>query len=154
MDLNFSDPKVQKVMDVYQSFWSINKTTAKFAKKNAESFGLSIQQLSILHTLMAFPELTQQELAEKLISPKSTISVGIDKLVEIGLVKREFSKEDRREVKLQLTIKGEEVSKNSSKNSISYQAMLYALDQMPQEDIHSLLRIQKNLLNHLIESGF
>ena len=154
MDLNFNDPKVKQVMEVYQSFWAINKTTANFSKKNAGSFGLSLQQLSILNTLLAFPKLTQQELADKLISSKSTISVGIDKLVKMGLVERKVSEEDRREVKIKLTIKGEEVSKKSSKNSISYKAMLFALDKMPDEDIQSLLRIQKELLNHLIESGF
>ena len=85
MDLNFNDPKVKQVMEVYQSFWAINKTTANLSKKNAESFGLSLQQLSILNTLLVFPKLTQQELADdKLISSKSTISVGIDKLVKMG----------------------------------------------------------------------
>ncbi|MBM7655893.1 MarR family winged helix-turn-helix transcriptional regulator [Neobacillus cucumis] len=154
MDLNFNKPKVKQVQEFYQSLWAINKTTAKLTKKNAESFGLTLQQLSILNTLFAFPELTQQELAERLISSKSTISVGVDKMVKMGLVEREFSEEDRREVKLKLTIKGEEVSKKSSKNSISYKAMLYALEQMPDEDIQSLLRIHKELLNHLIKSGY
>ena len=32
--------------------------------------------------------------------------------------------------------------------------MLSALENMPDEDIQSLLRIQKELLNHLIESGY
>ncbi|MDQ6596439.1 MarR family transcriptional regulator [Bacillus salipaludis] len=154
MDLNYNDPKVKQVIEVYQSFWAINKTTAKLTKKNAENFGLSLQQLSILNTLLAFPELTQQELADRLISAKSTISAGVDKLVEMGLVERGFSEEDRIEVKLKLTSKGEDVSKKSSKNSISYKAMLFALDKMPREDIQSLLRIQNELLNHLIESGF
>jgi DNA-binding MarR family transcriptional regulator len=154
MELDFKDPKVKQVQEVYQSLWAINKTTAKFTKKNAESFGLTLQQLSILNTLFAFPELTQQEIAERLISSKSTISVGVDKLVKMGLVEREFSDEDRREVKLKLTIEGEEVSKKSSRNSISYKAMLSALENMPDEDIQTLLRIQKELLNHLIESGY
>ncbi|WP_379969243.1 MarR family winged helix-turn-helix transcriptional regulator [Ectobacillus sp. sgz5001026] len=154
MDLNFNDPKVKQVMEVYQSFWAINKTTAKLTKKHAESFGLSLQQLSILNTLLAFPELTQQELADKLISSKSTVSVGIDKLVKMELVERKLSVEDRREIKLKLTMKGEEVSKKSSKNSISYRAMLFALDKLPEEDIQSLLRIQKELLKHLMDSGY
>ncbi|WEG12618.1 MarR family transcriptional regulator [Pullulanibacillus sp. KACC 23026] len=154
MDLDFKDPKVRQVQEVYQSFWAINKTTAKFTKKNAENFGLTLQQLSILNTLFTFPELTQQELVERLISSKSTISVGVDKLVNMGLVERKFSEDDRREVKLKLTAKGEEVSKKSSKNSISYKAMLSALENMADEDIKSLLRIQKELLNNLIESGY
>jgi DNA-binding MarR family transcriptional regulator len=154
MELDFKNPKVKQVQEVYQSLWAINKTTAKFTKKNAESFGLTLQQLSILNTLFAFPELTQQEIAERLLSSKSTISVGVDKLVKMGLVERKFSDEDRREVKLKLTAEGEEVSKKSSRNSISYKAMLSALENMPNEDIQSLLRIQNELLNHLIESGY
>lgn len=154
MELDFKDPKIKQVQEVYQSLWAINKKTAKFTKKNAESFGLTLQQLSILNTLYAFPELTQQEIAERLMSSKSTISVGVDKLVKMGLVERGFSDEDRREVKLKLTIEGEEVSKKSSRNSISYKAMLSALENTPDEDIQSLLRIQKELLNHLIKSGF
>ncbi|WML53289.1 MarR family transcriptional regulator [Neobacillus sp. PS3-12] len=154
MGLDFKDPKVKKVQEVYQSLWAINKTTAKFTKKNAESFGLTLQQLSILNTLFASPELTQQEIAERLISSKSTISVGVDKLVKLGLVERETSDEDRREVKLKLSNKGEEVSKASSRNSISYKAMFTALENIPEEDIQSLLRIQKELLNHLINSGY
>lgn len=154
MELNFQDPKVKQVQEVYQSFWSINKTTAKLTKKNAESLGLTLQQLSILNTLFAFPHLTQQELVQRLISSKSTISVGVDKLVKMGLVERAFSDEDRREVKLKLTIKGEEVSKKSSRNSISYKAMLAALENMDEEDIQSLLRIQKELLGRLAENGY
>ncbi|WP_235425164.1 MarR family winged helix-turn-helix transcriptional regulator [Heyndrickxia ginsengihumi] len=96
MDINCDDPKVKQAIEVYQSFWAINKTTAKLTKKNAESFGLSLQQLSILNTLFAFPELTQQELAEKLITPKSTISVGIDNLFETGLVEKSILKKRRR----------------------------------------------------------
>ncbi|MFC5449348.1 MarR family winged helix-turn-helix transcriptional regulator [Paenibacillus aestuarii] len=154
MELNFNDPKVKRVQEVYQSLWAINKTTAKFTSKNAESFGLTLQQLSILNTLFAFPELTQQELAERLVSSKSTISVGVDKLVKMGLIERNYSEKDRREVQVSLTVKGEEVSKRSSKRSISYKAMLYALEKMSDDDIQALLRIQRELLDRLVESGY
>lgn len=152
MDLNYKDPKVQQVQEVYQSFWAINKTTANLTKKNAESVGLTLQQLSILNTLFTFPALTQQELANRLITSKSTISVGIDILITKSLVERKFSEEG--EVKLKVTNKGEEVSKETSKNSLSYKAMLAALEKMSEEDIQSLLRIQKELCHYLIESGY
>ncbi|WP_235430865.1 MarR family transcriptional regulator [Heyndrickxia coagulans] len=74
MDLNYDDPKVKQAMEIYQLLTAIGKFTAKLAKKNAENFGLSLQQLSILNTLLAFPESTQQELAERLVLSKSTIS--------------------------------------------------------------------------------
>jgi len=141
-------------MEVYRSLWRINKIAAKLTKKSAEDLGLSLQQLLILNTLFAFPELTQQELADRLVSSKSTISVGVDKLVKMGLVKRNVFKADRRVVKLNLTNQGEEVSRKFNKNSSPFKAMLYALDKMPDEDIRSLLRIQKKLFNHLNESGF
>lgn len=154
MNVHCNDPKVKQVMEVYRSLWRINKIAAKLTKKSAEDLGLSLQQLLILNTLFAFPELTQQELADRLVSSKSTISVGVDKLVKMGLVKRNVFKADRRVVKLNLTNQGEEVSRKFNKNSSPFKAMLYALDKMPDEDIRSLLRIQKKLFNHLNESGF
>ena len=33
MELDFKDPKVKQVQQVYQSLWAINKTTAKFTKR-------------------------------------------------------------------------------------------------------------------------
>jgi hypothetical protein len=62
VELNFHDPKVKQVQEVYKSLWAINKTTAKLTKKNAESFRLTLQQLSILNTLFSFPDLTHNKI--------------------------------------------------------------------------------------------
>lgn len=153
MDLDYHDPKVKQVQEVYQLIRAINKTTAKLTQKNAENLGLTLQQLAILNTLFTTPKLTQHDLAEQLISSKSTISVSVDKLVKMGLVERNPSEEDRREVRLHLTEEGKELSKKSSKNALFYKAMLSALEKMPDDDIKALLRIQKDLLYHLKESG-
>ncbi|MGV2488012.1 UNVERIFIED_CONTAM: winged helix-turn-helix transcriptional regulator, partial [Bacillus mycoides] len=81
--------------------------------------------------------------------PKSTMSVNVDELVNLGLIERKQSHEDRREIQLKVTTKGQEISKRSIENSTSYKAMELALEQLSEEDIQTLLRIHNDLLNSL-----
>lgn len=152
--MDYSDKKVKKAIEVLQSFWAINKTTTKFTRQNAEKLGLTLQQLSILNTLFSFPGLTLKEITEKLLSSKSTVSVSVDGLVNLGLVERKTSEEDRREINLKLTSKGEGLSRKSSENAFSYRAMVIALEKMNEKDVDSLVRLHKELLTHLQEIQF
>jgi DNA-binding MarR family transcriptional regulator len=76
--MDYNDEKVKKAIEILQSFWAINKITTKFTRQNAESLGLTLQQLSILNTLYSFPGLTLKSIAERLHIPKSTVSVSVD----------------------------------------------------------------------------
>ncbi|MGD8191271.1 MarR family winged helix-turn-helix transcriptional regulator [Brevibacillus ginsengisoli] len=149
--MNYKDEKVKKAMELLQSFWAINKTTTKFTQQNAESLGITLQQLSIINTLYSFPGLTLKNITERLMSSKSTVSVSVDGLVKQGLVERTISKEDRREIHLKLTSKGEELSRKSSEKAFSYKAMVLALEKLDENDVESLLRLHKELLACLQE---
>jgi DNA-binding MarR family transcriptional regulator len=93
--LNDDDLKVKKAIEVLQSVRAIIKTITSFTQQNAVKLGLTLHQLSILNTLYSFPNLTLKEVTAKLHSSKSTISVSIERLVQLGLVKRKSSIEDR-----------------------------------------------------------
>ncbi|CAM2793854.1 helix-turn-helix domain-containing protein [Paenibacillus sediminis] len=147
--MDYNDERTKKAAEIFQSFWAINKITSKLTQQNAESLGLTLQQLAVLNTLFSFPGLTLKQLTERLMSPKSTVSVSVDGLVNLRLVERNISEADRREIKLNLTNEGKELSKKSSENAPSYKAMIFALDKMSKEDIQSLLRIHKELSQHL-----
>ncbi|OZB90793.1 MarR family transcriptional regulator [Paenibacillus sp. XY044] len=135
--------------EVVQSFTGIQKRLLEFTRSNAESLGLTVLQLAVLNTLHAAPGLTLKELTERLSSPKSTISVQVEGLVQAGLVDRVISETDRREVRLSLTADGRERSLQSAANPRSYQAMEYALKQVPASDIQNLLRIHQDIQNLL-----
>jgi DNA-binding MarR family transcriptional regulator len=146
------DEKSKLAARVLESYWNISKATIKMAQSNAASFGLTLQQMSILKTLLASPDLTLKELTGRLVSSKSTLSVNINGLVQAGLVIREIPKENRREVKLTLTDKGKELARRIISNAVSSRVMMKVLDRLSEEDVQSIVRINTEVLNHLGES--
>lgn len=132
--------------EVVQSFVMINKEIIKFTHQNASSLGLTVQQMGILNTIYAIPNITLKEISERLSVPKSTVSVNVDELVNLEFIERKQSDEDRREIKLKVTNQGQEASKKSIENSTSYKAMELALQQLQEDDVQTLLRIHKELL--------
>ena len=147
--MDYNDIKVKQAAEVVQSFMAISRTLAKFTQQNAESLGLTLPQLGILNTIYSSPVITLKALTEKLLIPKSSACVNVDELVNLSLVERKASEDDRREVNLTLTTAGKEISKKSIQTPASYIAMIAALEKMPMEDIHALLRIHKELLKLL-----
>lgn len=140
--------------EVVQSFMSISRILTRFTSQNADSLGLTLQQMGILNIISAFPEITLKEITDKLSIPKSTVSVNVDSLVNLGLIDRKINEENRREIHLTSTPKGKELSKESSQNALSYRAMALALEKINQEDVQALIRVHKELLNHLQDCKF
>lgn len=147
--MDYNDFKTKQAVEVVQSFMNISKTLAKFTQKNAESLGLTLQQLGILNIIYTFSSITLKEITEKLLIPKSTASVNVDELVTLGLVERKVSEDDRREINLTLTAKGKELSKKSAETPASYIAMTSVLEKIPKEDVDTLLEIHKKLFKLL-----
>ncbi|MBE2978447.1 MarR family winged helix-turn-helix transcriptional regulator [Priestia megaterium] len=149
--MEFSNQAIDQAAEVVQSFISVNKAIIKFTQSNASSLGLTVQQMGVLNWIASKPGSTLKAVTEQLGIPKSTVSVSIDGLVNLGLVEREQSKESRREVNLKVTNKGRGVSQKSIKNASSYKAMASALEKFSKEDVDSLLHMHKSLLSSLKE---
>ncbi|MFL0247356.1 MarR family winged helix-turn-helix transcriptional regulator [Candidatus Clostridium stratigraminis] len=147
--MDYNDLKVKQAADVVQSFMKISKTLARYTQQNAVSLGLTLQQLGVLNTIHSSPLITLKEITEKLFIPKSTASVSVEELVNLGLVERKLSKEDRRQINLILTDKGIEISKKSIQTPASYIEMVSALEKISKEDIHTLIHIHKELSKFL-----
>ncbi|ARF66582.1 hypothetical protein B7C51_00375 [Paenibacillus larvae subsp. pulvifaciens] len=75
--------------------------------------------------------------------------MSVDGLVNLGLIERKQSQEDRREVNLKVTLSGEKAVQKSIKNASSYRAMAAALENLSKDEIQLLLRIHNNLLSSL-----
>ena len=147
--MDYNDENIKQAAAVVQSFVAISRTLTKFTQRNALSLGLTLPQMGILNTIYSSPEITLKEITEKLQLSKSTASVNVDDLVNLGHVERKTSEVDRREIHLKLSTSGQELSKRSTQNPLSYKAMMMALEKLSEEDIHILLRIHKELLSHL-----
>jgi MarR family transcriptional regulator, organic hydroperoxide resistance regulator len=152
--MDYQDLKVKKAIEVLQSFWAITRTTTKFTQQNAESLGLTLQQMSINNLLYSTPGVTLKEITEKLGLSKSSVSVAVDGLVQAGYVIRQTSSEDRREINLSLTPEGKELSKKSTQNAYSYRAMVLALEEMKETDVEQLLTLNKQLVSYLQKVEF
>jgi len=144
--MKFDNQDLKQAGEVVQSFLGINKVIIQFTQKNAASFGLTMQQMSVLNLIHLKPGMTFKSITEKLSMPKSTLSMSVDGLVELELVERKQSKEDRRELNLTVTLKGKEIAQKSIENASSYKAMATALDGLTEEEIQLLLRIHNKLL--------
>ncbi|PEZ62463.1 MarR family transcriptional regulator [Bacillus anthracis] len=144
--MSLKNQSFKQAGEVVQSFVTINKEILKFTHQNASSLGLTVQQMGILNTIYALPNVTLKEISERLSVPKSTVSVNVDELVNLQLIERKQSDEDRREIKLKVTNQGQEASKKSIENSTSYKAMELALQQLQEDDVQTLLCIHKDLL--------
>ncbi|HDX9672528.1 TPA: MarR family transcriptional regulator [Bacillus cereus] len=147
--MNLKNDSFKQAGEVLQSFVTINKEIIKFTHQNASSLGLTVQQMGILNTIYAIPNITLKEISERLSIPKSTVSVNVDDLVNLEFIERKQSDEDRREIKLKVIPKGQEASKKSIENSTSYKAMSLALQQLQEDDVQTLLRIHKTLLTSI-----
>lgn len=137
-----------------QSFIAISRILTNFTLQNADSLGLTLQQMGILNRVSAFPEITLKEVVDKLNLPKSTVSINVDSLVNLEFIDRKIIKENRREVHLTSTPKGKELSQKSCQNALSYRAMILALEKIPEEDVRALISTHKELLNHLVDCKF
>lgn len=147
--MDYNDFKVKQAAEVVQSFMTISKILAKFTQQNAERLGLTLQQLGVLNTIYSYPSITLKEIIDKLMLPKSTASISVDDLVNLGLVERKVSERDRRQINLILTGKGKELSKKSMQTPASYIAMISALEKISTEDIQTLIRIHEEITKSL-----
>jgi MarR family transcriptional regulator, organic hydroperoxide resistance regulator len=152
--MDYNNVKVKQAGELVQSFIAISRVLTKFTLQNADSLGLTLQQMGILNIVSSLPEITLKEVGDKLNVPKSTVSVNVDGLVNLELIDRKIIKENRREVHLTSTSKGKELSQKSSQNALSYKAMILALEKIPKEEVQTLIRTHKELLNNLGECKF
>ncbi|MBP0726675.1 MarR family transcriptional regulator [Bacillus sp. RG28] len=144
--MNYENQDLKQAGEVVQSFLAINKALIQFTQQNAAGFGLTMQQMSILNLIYSKPGMTFKSITEKLMMPKSTVSMSIDGLVELGLIERKQSTEDRREVNLTITLKGKEIAQKSIENASSYRAIAAVLENFSVDEIELLKRIHHNLL--------
>lgn len=152
--MDYNSNKIKQAAEVVQSFITISKTLTKFTLQNAASLGLTLQQMGILNTINSSPEITLKEISDKLQLSKSTVSVNIDGLINLGLIERKTNEEDRREIHCTTTREGQELSRKSSQNALSYKAMMYALEKISEEDVQALLQTHKELFTYLQDCKF
>lgn len=108
-------------------------------------------QARILNTLLKEDGLTQKELSVRCHLDTTTMSRNIDKLENLGLLKREMSSESRRCVNICLTVEGREKATNIQGMFSRMEAMLSKdISEEELEVFHRvLLKMCENLEEHI-----
>ena len=81
---------------------------ANFVERALKEFGISREQLNVLHFLDTEPveQMTVNQLREVLIDDSPNVSRILNKMVDKGLVRKERQADDQRVVHISLTEKG------------------------------------------------
>jgi DNA-binding MarR family transcriptional regulator len=91
------------IMDDLRRIVRVLRESSRAAER---SVGLSGAQLYVLHTLSLAERLSVNELADRVRTHQSTVSVVVRRLVDRGLIRRHASNADARRVELALTARG------------------------------------------------
>lgn len=87
------------------------KTYRQYAQKKLKEHGLkiTIDQWLVVKSIMDNPDISQQEIAEKVFKDNASVTRIIDLLVKAKYLKRTVNKEDKRRSHLTVTTEGEKV---------------------------------------------
>lgn len=93
----------------------IGKGYVKFINRSMAEFGINTTQLHLLFEISDKSDLNQEKIAERCNINKGAVARSIKKLEDMGLVKRQIDENNRRQNKITLTQKGEEIMEKSLK---------------------------------------
>ncbi|WP_391206907.1 MarR family winged helix-turn-helix transcriptional regulator [Psychrobacillus sp. L4] len=132
--MNLNSKYHPKSSEFLHSFRRVNKGLMQFLHKIALEHDLTVPQYSLLMTIAPHKEITQKKLGEILQIPKSTLSQGVDVLVQAGWIEREPVPDNRREIQLILSEKGIMLFEtiNQKKGTI-HQVIDSALETLPEK---------------------
>jgi DNA-binding MarR family transcriptional regulator len=136
--------------EILETYLDINRAIRNLVKSDAERLGITVVQLMTLYKLASHPHIGLGELAEKLRLTNSTVSGVIERLVKMEFVQRVVPCGNRRAVSICLTEKGETLLDQL----YTFNSTIKKLDDvfnLPKEDLAHLLRLQKLVLNNLLQ---
>jgi MarR family transcriptional regulator, organic hydroperoxide resistance regulator len=99
---------------------------ANFVERALKEFGISREQLSVLHYLdtEATEPMTVNELRETLIDDRPNVSRILNKMVDKGLVRKERQSGDQRVVHISLTEKGRRLHQRADEKILGHNLRL------------------------------
>lgn len=115
-----------------------------FERDQIKPHGFTTSQAYVLTQLNQTPELTMNELSDKLNAQTSTMTRIVDNLVRDGYVSRSRDESDRRTVMVSLTDKGAVTADKLEKDIKEYYRKIVAF--LPEGQVEEVLRATKLLV--------
>ena len=132
----------KEYLQVNQALFSLtNAYESRMASEETRNtLGLKLSDCSVLMVLGQFAPLNARRLSELMYINPGTISLYVQRLVEMGLVQKEQDVEDRRNWWLTLTDLGQAAAYGVTAGAVAYtRDFLAVLDEDEQQDLHHLL---------------
>lgn len=121
---------------ILDSLRRLLKSLRLSATRTLSETGLSAAQLFVLAQLKDRDHLSITELAQLTMTDRSSVAAVVDRLSDKGLVRRIWSREDRRKAEISLTSSGRRVLRRAPEAPT--QRLLAGLQQMTDAEIYAL----------------
>lgn len=117
-----------------------NRISQTIAALYQERFALNITEWRIIAILGRYPDISANELGVRTAMDKVSISRGVSKLLERGLVEREFHDQDKRRSVLQLSQDGLDIYNQVAPLALSLEEkFLNSLSKSEQQQLNDLI---------------
>lgn len=127
---------VRELVQTYQAFCA-------YDEPHIRELGLTAPQFDVIATLGNTPGMFMNQLAEKTLVTKGTLTGIIDRLEQKGLVRREVPPENRRCFLIVLTPEGEQVFQEVFPAHIAY--IKERFDQLSEQELEQIKAALKRL---------
>lgn len=114
-----------KIYEIVKEIQSISKLMNKKISNDAKCEKMTLSTFMVVNQLRLGKVRTLTELSKTLGIPNSTVSVVVDRLVNMGIVRRERDKEDRRKVLLYIEGEGIDQERKIFKYHMDNFSMLF-----------------------------
>lgn len=107
-ELVWNHPRFRSWIEVPKAY----QVARRLLADGLSTIGLDLPRYDVLATILRFPGLTQQDLADKLLVGRSNLSMLLPDMEKKGLLERQEDANDRRLKRLFLTGSGEEMARS------------------------------------------
>lgn len=94
--------------------YMIGKGYYMYVNRHLDEYGVNTTQVHLLYEISHQKDINQEMIAERCNMNKGAVARSVKKLEDKGIVKREIDENNRRQNKISLTQKGEEILKKTS----------------------------------------
>ncbi|MBC6310235.1 MarR family transcriptional regulator [Listeria sp. FSL L7-1582] len=128
----------------------VNRCGNTFKLDRLKKYGLGVGQLRYIATLYRYGAMSQDEIVKRFMVDKANVARHIQRLEELGMIRREVNQQDKRKHIVYLTDKGRLIQPVIEETMQDWSDILTeGFSETEKEQlIHLLLRMVDNVQNH------
>ncbi|EUJ52301.1 MarR family winged helix-turn-helix transcriptional regulator [Paenilisteria rocourtiae] len=135
---------------IAKSMSIVNRCGNTFKLNRLKEYGLGVGQLRYITTLYHHDGLSQDEIVKRFMVDKANVARHIQRLEDLGMIRREVNQQDKRKHRIYLTEKGKAVQPFIEETMMDWSGILTkGFSEEEQEQLlQLLLRMADNVQNY------